>query len=137
MDLQKGNVQQKMAEAPTQERSAQIVRTRTVNYRGIAGVIRRAINQRKLTDKITALQIQKLMPPEKAMVPSDRIYKTLSYLFKRGELQLIEGYYYPSTYRSPSMKSPVLIRGELLKTENVDGRVVAIVQVDKLEMIQE
>lgn len=120
-----------------EETRVQTTSTRITRYKGISGAIRSAVIQGKLEGKLTPLKIRKLLTLDKPSLsdaPSNVIYKSLKYLVKRKELQMIGDSFYPVSYEDPATNSQVIVTGRLLTTEVVNGQLCAKVAIDQMEV---
>jgi len=107
-------------------------------YRGITGVVRRGVNSNHLKGQITMDKIRKLLPEGKQDAPDRTIRASLNRMARGNEIQKVHGQFFTKEVKKveaadANKESEVLVMGRLLGTKTVDGKIVAEVEVSKLE----
>lgn len=114
----------------------------TRQYRGITGVVRRAVNDGTIKGLISCNGVRELLPEVKRTAPDKVINVSLHRMAKHKEIQKIHGTYYTKEAtkatdvkdtRKSSTSPEVMIMGNLLSTRMEDGKVVATVIVHSLD----
>lgn len=104
-------------------------------FRGITGIIRKAINNNELKGELRYSEIRSVLPEENKQAPDKSIKSSLYHMLKGNEIQRVHGVYFTkdaSTAPAKS-KSEVCVLGKLIGTQMIDGKMVANVEVTTLD----
>lgn len=106
---------------------------RNVKYRGISGVVRRAVNKGEFVGEITPDKVRFLLPEEKKSAPDHTILNSLRRLADAGEIREDSNKFYPKT---KTVSLPIVsIIGELTAIQTTGGITVVTVKVSEMEYV--
>ena len=103
-----------------------------VHFRGISGVVRRAVNKGVLVGKIEAHQVRGLLPEAKKAAPDSAILKSLKYLADLNEIDERNGEFFVKSMIVISGQQ-VSIIGELISVKVSNGKSIVTVEVVEME----
>lgn len=106
---------------------------RNVKYRGISGVVRRAVNKNEIVGEITADKVRGLLPEEKKSAPDHTILNSLRRLADAGEIQEENNKFYPKT--RTAISPTVSVIGELKSLKTTDGVTTVTIKVSEMEYL--
>ena len=121
-------------------------------YRGITGVVRRAINNGTIKGKIFIADVQQLMPEGKKDVPENVVRSSLNRMARNKEIHRVHKEFYTkdmklstiqkavevvsTTEPAPKRRKPeaknVSVTGRLVGTTMQDGKMIASIEVSNL-----
>jgi hypothetical protein len=110
---------------------------RKVNYRGITGVVRRAVNKGIILEEITPEKVRSLLPEGKNDAPDNTILASLQRLAYSGEIIEDGGKFFPKDVPlATQVVSPsVSVIGELKSIKTINGVTTVTIEVTELEYI--
>jgi len=106
-----------------------------VQYRGISGVIRRAINNGVIKGEIKIEDLRPLFPTKKSDAPDRIIENSLKYLTMTNEIVEREGKFFTKTDAPSSVGPHVSVIGEQLSMKIENGITIVTVKVMDLEYL--